>query len=60
MENHRYEEAIKDGIEIPKDGYWGNVPSKICGAYGGAIGGYMVKEMIKDYENKLADGNTNK
>jgi hypothetical protein len=44
MENHRLEEAIKDGIEIPIDGYWGNVPSRICGAYGGAIGGSMVKK----------------
>jgi hypothetical protein len=42
-ENHRLDEAIKAGVEIPKDGYWGDVPSKICGPYGGAIKGSMVK-----------------
>ncbi|MCM0648338.1 alpha/beta-type small acid-soluble spore protein [Clostridium swellfunianum] len=56
-ENHRLEEAIKDGVKIPEDGYWGNVPSKICGAYGGAIGGNMVKEAIESFENKLTDKN---
>lgn len=56
-ENHRLEEAIKDGVKIPENGYWGNVPSKICGAYGGAIGGNMVKEAIESFENKLTDKN---
>lgn len=52
--NHRLEQAIKDGIKIPKDNYWGDVPSKICGAYGGAIGGNIVKNAVESFENKLA------
>jgi hypothetical protein len=52
-ENHRLEEAIKAGVPIPKDGYWGDVPSKICGAYGGATRGNMVKEGARNFENKL-------
>lgn len=51
----RYEEAVRMGIHIPEDGYWGNVPSKICGAVGGAIGGDMIKKAIEDFENRLAD-----
>lgn len=59
--NHRYEEAIKDGIDIPKYGYWGDVPSKICGAYGSAVDGNIVKEAVGNYENKLAQKrNSNK
>ncbi|WP_459838828.1 small, acid-soluble spore protein, alpha/beta type, partial [Halanaerobaculum tunisiense] len=33
-----------------KSGYWGNMTSRECGA----VGGQMVKKMIEDYENKLA------
>ncbi|MCM8711491.1 alpha/beta-type small acid-soluble spore protein [Clostridium sp. SYSU_GA19001] len=54
-ENHRLEQAIKDGVQLPKDNYWGNVPSKICGAYGGALGGNFVKNAVESFENKLAD-----
>ncbi|QGU94925.1 small, acid-soluble spore protein, alpha/beta type [Clostridium bovifaecis] len=32
----RTELAKELGIEIPKDGYWGDVPSKLCGIVGGA------------------------
>jgi hypothetical protein len=56
-ENHRFEEAMKDGVPIPKDGYWGDVPSKICGAYGGAVGGNIVKEAVESFENKLVKDN---
>lgn len=51
----RYEEAKALGIKIPEDGYWGDIPSKYCGAVGGAIGGEMVKRAIESYENKLVD-----
>lgn len=31
------EELAKElGIEVPKDGYWGDTPSKLCGIVGGA------------------------
>jgi hypothetical protein len=32
----RTELAKELGISIPKDGYWGDVPSKLCGIVGGA------------------------
>lgn len=54
----RTEEAIEMGVKIPEDGYWGNVPSKICGAVGGAIGGEMMKRMVEAYEKKLAGDET--
>lgn len=54
----RYEQALAMGVEIPKDGYWGNVPSRICGAVGGAKGGEMVRQAIEDFEmNLLKDKN---
>ncbi|GLC31511.1 alpha/beta-type small acid-soluble spore protein [Clostridium omnivorum] len=52
----RYEQALAMGVEIPKDGYWGNVPSRICGAVGGAKGGEMVRQAIEDFEMDLAKG----
>lgn len=45
------------GINVPKDGYWGNVPSRVCGTIGGAIGGNMVKSAIEQYELNLAEKN---
>ncbi len=33
-----------------KSGYWGNLTSRECGS----VGGQMVKQMINEYENKLA------
>lgn len=32
----RTELAKELRIKVPKDGYWGNVPSKLCGIVGGA------------------------
>ncbi|MCK8826961.1 alpha/beta-type small acid-soluble spore protein [Natroniella acetigena] len=36
-----------------KSGYWGNITSRECGS----VGGHMVKEMVEQYENQLANGN---
>ncbi|AGB41819.1 small, acid-soluble spore protein, alpha/beta type [Halobacteroides halobius DSM 5150] len=36
-----------------KSGYWGNMTSRECGA----VGGQMVKKMIAEYQNNLANGN---
>jgi hypothetical protein len=41
------------GIKIPEDGYWGDMPSKVCGAVGGAIGGNEIKKAVGSFENKL-------
>lgn len=48
------EEIAEDlNLEIPKDNYWGNVPSKICGTIGGARGGNYVKNAVEDFEKSL-------
>jgi len=45
--------ANEIGFEIPKDGYWGNVPSRLCGLVGGALGGEAVRKAVEDFEMKL-------
>jgi hypothetical protein len=55
MENHRLQQALRDGINIPEDGDWGNVPSKICGEYGGATEDVIRSNAIKDFENIFVD-----
>ena len=45
--------ANEIGFEIPKDGYWGNVPSRLCGLVGGALGGEAVRKAVEDFERKL-------
>lgn len=50
---NKEELARELGIKIPEDGYWGDMPSRVCGLVGGAIGGKKVKEAIEDYENNL-------
>lgn len=43
------------GINIPRDGYWGDMSSRVCGTVGGAIGGNMVKSAIEQYEKNLVE-----
>lgn len=43
------------GIPIPKDGYWGNMPSKVCGTVGGAAGGNFTKAAVESFERSLAE-----
>jgi hypothetical protein len=49
------EQAIAMGIEIPKDGYWGDRSSRECGMVGGAIGGNFTKDAVTEFERKLAE-----
>jgi len=51
----RSKEELADeiGFKIPEDGYWGNVPSRLCGLVGGALGGEAVKTAVEDFESKL-------
>ena len=55
MENAKSKEELAEeiGFKIPEDGYWGNVPSRLCGLVGGALGGEAVKTAVEDFENKL-------
>lgn len=49
------EQALAMGIEIPKDGDWGDKTSRVCGMVGGAIGGNFTKEAVEEFERKLAE-----
>ncbi len=40
-------------VKENNDHYKGDVPSKINGAQGGPIGGFMVKKMIRAEETKM-------
>ena len=48
MENFKMEAAREVGVDL-KQGYNGDLTSKQAGS----VGGQMVKNMIKDYENKV-------
>jgi hypothetical protein len=53
MEDLKWETARELGIQIPSDGYLGDLPSRM----NGMIGGNMVKKMIASYGNSAASGN---
>ncbi|MCL6560917.1 MAG: alpha/beta-type small acid-soluble spore protein [Firmicutes bacterium] len=55
----KYELAGELGLDrLIQEGYWGDVPSRHCGAVGGRmggkIGGNMVRRMIKFAEAQLS------
>lgn len=43
------------GIPIPKSGYWGDMPSNVCGTVGGAIGGNFTKAAVESFEKSLVE-----
>ena len=50
MEKFKGEVAAEMGLNVYEGYYWGDVPSRVCGA----VGGHMVKKMIEAYEQQLA------
>ena len=50
MDQYKYEVANELGINL-KQGYNGDLTSK----ENGSVGGYMVKKMIDQYENSIAN-----
>jgi hypothetical protein len=52
LDQFKYEIAREIGLQTPPDGYWGDYPSRQCGA----MGGQMVRRMIADAEARLAQG----
>jgi hypothetical protein len=50
LDQFKYEVARELGIQVPQDGYWGDIPSRL----NGAIGGHMVRRMIQLAEQQLA------
>ncbi len=53
MEDFKWETARELGIQVPESGYMGDLPSRM----NGAIGGNMVKKMIKRQEEQMSQGN---
>jgi hypothetical protein len=50
----KFKLEVAESLNISNDyksGYWGNLTSRECGS----VGGEMVKRMIQDYENKMAN-----
>lgn len=50
MDQFKQEAAQELGIQVPTNGYMGDLPSRI----NGSIGGQMVKKMIQAYEQSLS------
>ncbi len=49
LDNFKYEVAKDLGLPLPEGGYWGDYPSRDCGA----MGGHMVRRMIEMAERSL-------
>lgn len=55
MDKFKYDIAKNIGLQAQvQDGYWGEIPSRDCGA----VGGHMVKQMIRLAEEQLAQHGT--
>jgi hypothetical protein len=52
LDRLKYEAAAEVGITPPASGYWGDIPSRMNGAVGGA----MVRKMIRLAEQQLSGG----
>lgn len=50
LDQFKYEVAREIGLTGIEDGYWGDIPSKDCGA----VGGHMVRKMIEMAEQQMA------
>jgi hypothetical protein len=53
LEQLKYEVANELGIQIPADGYYGNMTSRDTGA----IGGHMTRRLVQLAEQSLGQGN---
>lgn len=51
LEQLKYETANELGIQVPQGDYWGELPSRQCGA----VGGHMVRKMIAAAEQALIE-----
>jgi hypothetical protein len=49
LESLKWETANELGVQVPQDGYMGDIPSRV----NGAIGGHMVRRMIAAAEQSL-------
>ena len=49
---NKTEQAKIMGVKIPKNDYWGDFSSKICGSVGGAAGDNATKEDVERSNHK--------
>lgn len=52
LDQFKFQVAQQIGVQVPPDGYWGDVPARV----NGAVGGQMVRRMIQLAEQQLAGG----
>ncbi len=50
LEQFKYQVAQQIGVQVPPDGYWGDIPARV----NGAVGGQMVRQMIQLAEQQLS------
>lgn len=50
MDQFKYEVASEIGLNVQPGDYWGDIPSRL----NGAVGGHMVRKMIQEYQQQLA------
>ncbi|GBG09947.1 spore protein [Paenibacillus sp. MY03] len=53
LEQLKLEAAQELGVQIPADGYYGNVTSRDAGS----LGGYITKKLVQIAEQQLSGGN---
>ncbi|MFF2091793.1 small, acid-soluble spore protein, alpha/beta type [Paenibacillus sp. NPDC058174] len=51
----KIEAAQELGVQIPADGYYGNVTSRDAGS----LGGYITKKLVQLAEQQLSGGSSN-
>ncbi|RJE89749.1 alpha/beta-type small acid-soluble spore protein [Paenibacillus sp. 1011MAR3C5] len=52
LEQMKYEIAQELGIQLPQDGYYGNMTTRDMGS----IGGYITRRLVQIAEQQLAGG----
>lgn len=52
LDQWKYEVAHELGLNVHEGDYWGDLPARQCGA----VGGHMVRRMIRMAEENLAGG----
>jgi hypothetical protein len=50
LEQIKYEAAQELGVQIPQDGYYGNMATRDAGS----LGGYITKRLVQIAEQQLA------
>lgn len=54
LQQMKYEAAQELGIQIPQDGYYGNVSTRDAGS----LGGYITRKLVQIAEQQLSGGSS--